>query len=128
MIQLERPRCDSAERFLEPKFGGRPADQSLSRLTEQRFTCPVQEPEGFVFIEGEHRQVDFLQHLSEKSRGLDRAKPLLAKDLLEGIRFQIRDRERPARSRSSDSNREVTFTQSGQHVGKSLKGANHPLS
>jgi hypothetical protein len=94
MIQLERSRCDSAERFLEPKFGGRPADQALTRLTEQRFTRSVQKPERFIFIEGEYRQVDFLQHLSEKSRGLDRTETLLAKNLLEGVRLEIRDRER----------------------------------
>jgi hypothetical protein len=120
MIQLERARCDSAERFLEPKFGGLPADQSLTRLTKQRFTRSVQEPEGFVFIEGEHRQVDFLQHLSEKSRGLHRAETLLAKNLLEGIRLEIRDRERTSRSRASDPNREVPFAQRCKHVGKGL--------
>jgi len=109
MVELERSRCNSAECFLEPQFGGRLTDQSFTRPTEQLFTRSVQKAEGFVFIEGEYRQVDLLQHLSEKSRGFDRAEALLAKDLLEGIRLEIRNRKGTARSRASDPNREVPF-------------------
>ena len=120
MIQLECAGRDSPERFLKPKFGRRSSDQSLARLTEQGFTRSVHEPKGLVFVEGEYRQVDLLQDLSEKSRGLDRAETLLAKHLLECVRLEIRDRERPARSRASDPNREVPLAQGCKHVGKDL--------
>ena len=75
--RVEGARRLSPSRHVARPSGVRgPAEQPLRGLAQQPLAAAVHQPEPPVAVEGEHRDVDLLDHPAEQRRRLELAEPL----------------------------------------------------
>jgi hypothetical protein len=90
---VERAGRDADEGVGEPELLGRLTDEAVGRVAQQPLARAVDQPQDPVRTEREHRDVDLLQHLAQRLRGLDRAEALIAQDAFQRVHLLIGERQ-----------------------------------
>ena len=76
----------------------------------------IQQSKAIGGVEREYGDIDFLHHFAQQGRCLQRAEPLLAQRLAEGVDFAHHFAECIGVPGAAGANGEVAFVESSEHV------------
>ena len=119
--QLHGARRSAGQLAGETQLLRCPAPEAVRRLPEQSLAGAIDDAQHALRVEGQHHDVDLLQDLAERLRGLDGPEPLLLQDLLERVDLEVRQRDGVPGITHSGPDREVPLTEGREHVRDGLE-------
>jgi len=119
---LGNARRFATEAIGEAEFVGGAAEQFIHGDIEKTFAGTIDEAELAGAIEGENGNVNFFHDFAEKSGGLQRAEPLLAKGFAKRVDFAEDFAEHVVAICAAGANGEITFTKCGEKIRERAHG------
>ena len=118
----------AGEAVNEIEFAGLPAQESFGGLAHEFLTRAIDEAQGFVRVEGEDGDIDFLHDGAQQGGGLERAEPLFLQRAAEQVDLRHHIAEGVVAIGSARPDGKIPLPQRGEQIGHGVQWTDHLLA